>query len=99
MKETRNIVQKSVSRWAPSPFLLATVLTVSASLMSQASAQSGDAEKLLKATSDYVASQKAMSVTYDSDIEVITSNLQKIQFTSSGQLNPAARRTRPRQHR
>jgi len=36
--------------------------------------------------SDYVASQKAMSVTYDSDIEVITSNLQKIQFTSSGQV-------------
>jgi hypothetical protein len=27
-----------------------------------------------------------MSVTYDSDIEVITSNLQKIQFTSSGQV-------------
>jgi hypothetical protein len=36
--------------------------------------------------SDYVASQKTMSVTYDSDIEVITSSLQKIQFTSSGQL-------------
>jgi len=86
MRETRNTVQKSVGRWAPWPVLLATVLTVSASLMSQASARSGDAEKLLKAMSDYVASQKAVSVTYDSDIEVITSNLQKIQFTSSGQV-------------
>jgi hypothetical protein len=86
MRETRNTVQKSVGRWAPWPVLLATVLTVSASLMSQASAEGGDAEKLLKAMSDYVASQKAMSVTYDSDIEVITSNLQKIQFTSSGQV-------------
>ncbi len=36
--------------------------------------------------SDYVASQKNISVTYDSDIEVITSDLQKLQFTSSGQL-------------
>jgi hypothetical protein len=36
--------------------------------------------------SDFVASQKTISVTYDSDIEVITSTLQKIQFTSSGQV-------------
>jgi hypothetical protein len=35
---------------------------------------------------DYVGSQKSISVTYDSDIEVITSSLQKIQFTSSGQV-------------
>jgi hypothetical protein len=36
--------------------------------------------------SDYVASQKNISIAYDSDIEVITGDLQKIQFTSSGQL-------------
>jgi hypothetical protein len=86
MRETRNTVQKSVARSAPWPVLMATILAVSASLISQARAQSGDAEKLLKAMSDYVASQKAISVTYDSDIEVITSNLQKIQFASSGQV-------------
>jgi hypothetical protein len=86
MKETRNAVEKPVSRLAPWPVLLATIVTVSASLMSQASAQSGDADKILKAMSDYVASQKTLSITYDSDIEVITSNLQKIQFTSSGQV-------------
>ena len=39
-----------------------------------------------KTMSDYVASQKTLSITFDSDIEVITSNLQKIQFTSSGQV-------------
>ena len=86
MKKTRNAVEKSVGRSAPWPVLLAMVLTVSASLMSQASAESADADRLLKAMSDYVASQKTISVTYDSDIEVITFNLQKIQFTSSGQV-------------
>ena len=34
--------------------------------------------------SDFVASQKNISVTFDSDVEVITSDLQKLQFTSSG---------------
>ena len=59
---------------------------MSVSLLSPASAQSGDAEKILKGMADYVASQKALTVTYDSDVEVITSNLQKIQFTSSGEV-------------
>jgi hypothetical protein len=34
--------------------------------------------------SDYVASQKNISLTYDSDVEVITADVEKIQFTSSG---------------
>lgn len=62
------------------------ILTVSVSLASGASAENGDAEKLLKGMADYVASQKNLAVTFDSDIEVITSSLQKIQFTSSGQV-------------
>jgi hypothetical protein len=49
-------------------------------------AQGDDAGKILKAMSDFMASQKAYSMTYDSDIEVITTDLQKIQFTSSGQV-------------
>src|SRR5271169_1723769 len=49
-------------------------------------AQAQDATKILKAMSDYVASQKVISATYDTDIEVITSDLQKIQFASSGQM-------------
>jgi len=66
--------------------LVGIVLTVSVSNIPFANAQGGDAEKILKAMSDYVASQNTISVTYDSDIEVITSHLQKIQFTSSGQV-------------
>jgi hypothetical protein len=56
------------------------------SLMPEARAQGGDAEKLLKAMSDHIAGQKAVSVTFDSDIEVVTPSLEKIQFTSSGQV-------------
>jgi hypothetical protein len=45
-----------------------------------------DAVKILKAMADYTAGQKSISATFDSDIEVITQDLQKLQFTSSGQL-------------
>ena len=49
-------------------------------------AQAQEATRILKAMTDYTAAQKSISATFDSDIEVITPNLQKIQFTSSGQL-------------
>jgi hypothetical protein len=49
-------------------------------------AHAQDAGKVLKAMSDYLTGQKTISMTFDSDIEVITSELQKIQFTSSGQV-------------
>jgi hypothetical protein len=45
-----------------------------------------DAPRLLKAMTDYMAGQKSISAAFDSDIEVITPELQKIQFTSSGQM-------------
>jgi len=35
---------------------------------------------------DYLGTQKSLSASFDSDIEIITPELQKIQFTSSGQL-------------
>lgn len=49
-------------------------------------AQSPDAKAVLKSMSDYVSSQKTIELTYDSDIEVITSDLEKLQFTSSGEV-------------
>jgi hypothetical protein len=64
----------------------AITLVLAALLSATPSAQAQDATKILKAMTDYVASQKVISATYDSDIEVITNNLQKIQFASSGQL-------------
>jgi hypothetical protein len=62
-------------------------LAVMTTFIPNANAQKdGDAVKTLKAMSDYIANQKTFSMTFDSDIEVITSDLQKIQFTSSGQV-------------
>jgi hypothetical protein len=66
--------------------LFGAVLAVGITFVSPARAENGDAEKLLKGMADYIASQKNLAVTFDSDIEVITNNLQKIQFTSSGQV-------------
>jgi hypothetical protein len=48
--------------------------------------QADDAAQILKSMSDYVASQKNISLTYDSDVEVITSEVEKIQFNSSGKV-------------
>src|SRR5882762_10650992 len=50
------------------------------------SARADDSEKVLKAMTDYTAAQKSISATFDSDIEVVTPELEKIQFTSSGKL-------------
>jgi hypothetical protein len=86
MRAMHEPADNSTVRTARWPALFGAVLAVGITVLSPARAENGDAEKLLKAMSDYVASQKTISVTYDSDIEVITSNLQKIQFTSSGQV-------------
>jgi hypothetical protein len=51
-----------------------------------AQANDGGARKILKAMSDYMADQKSLSAKYDADIEVITPDLQKIQFTASGEV-------------
>jgi hypothetical protein len=50
------------------------------------SARGDDAAKVLKAMTDYTAAQKSISATFDSDIEVVTPELEKVQFTSSGKL-------------
>jgi hypothetical protein len=71
----------AIRTWVPVISLLFMTIMVPA-----AGAQDDSAKTLLKAMSDYVANQKDISIAYDSDIEVITADLQKIQFTSSGQL-------------
>ena len=49
-------------------------------------ARADDAAQILKTATDYVAGQQSISAKFDSDVEVITPDLQKIQFSSSGQL-------------
>jgi hypothetical protein len=48
------------------------------------SADEADARKLVKAMSDYMASQKAISFAYDSILEVVTTDNQKLGLASSG---------------
>lgn len=49
-------------------------------------ARADDPAKLLKTMADYLASQKSLSAKFDSDIDVVTPDLEKIQFASSGEL-------------
>jgi hypothetical protein len=49
-------------------------------------ARADDPAKVLKTMADYLAGQKSLSAKFDSDIEVVTQELQKIQFASSGEL-------------
>ena len=48
-------------------------------------AEDNEARSILKAMSDYVSSQQTIEVTFDSSIEIITPELEKIQFTNSGE--------------
>lgn len=67
----------------------ALLLTGSAALLltdSAARAEDGDAESILKSMADYVGSQQRIALGFDSTIEIITPELEKIQFTNSGSL-------------
>jgi len=72
----------------PRPWIgaIALALTALISVTPPAQAQGDDAAAILKAMSDYMASQKNISLTFDTDIEVITPDIQKIQFASSGKI-------------
>ncbi|WP_246755335.1 DUF2092 domain-containing protein [Rhizobium lusitanum] len=46
-----------------------------------------EAKDLLKAMSDYLAAQKAMSFSYDTNLEVVTKDHQKLLLASSGKID------------
>ena len=82
----RDVVSGS-SRWAFGWLAAGILMILTGPFVSSARAQQNDNSlQILKAMTDYVSSQKTISATYDTDIEVITDNLQKIQFASSGQM-------------
>ena len=55
-------------------------------LAATSAARADDPAKILKSMTDYLGGQKSLSASFDSDIEIITPELQKIQFASSGQM-------------
>ena len=65
--------------------LVLAVLWISAVMSVNAQSQENDAELILKSMSDYVGSLKTIELSFDSEIEIITPQLEKIQFTNSGQ--------------
>ncbi len=69
------------ARVAAVAFILAASLVGTGPL---AQAREGDAKALLKSMTDYVGSQTTIELAFDSSIEVITPELEKIQFTNSG---------------
>jgi hypothetical protein len=68
-----------------SPAVIALALITLLTVTPFARAQD-DAAAILKSMSDYMASQKTISLAFDADIEVITPDIQKIQFASSGRI-------------
>ena len=58
--------------------MAAIVAALALGIVIMPSARAEDANKLLKAMSDYVAGQKTISIAFDSDVEVVTSDMQKI---------------------
>ena len=75
------------ARRASRAWRVATVLLGAGLLSGLASPAWSDEEamQLLKKTSDYMAKQQTISMKFDSDIEIVTPSLQKIQFASSGE--------------
>lgn len=81
------MAQEGRARMVTSMLMLIFMTITGISLAtSEAKANKDDAFKILKGMSDYVAGQKTISVTFDASIEVVTPELEKIQYTNSGQV-------------
>lgn len=76
----RNTVQRAVSGMI--------VALTAGSLLCAAPAQADptSARRILKAMSDYMASQKDLSSEFDVELDVITAEIEKIQFSASGSM-------------
>ena len=66
--------------------VLAVAVTAGAATISAGQADETNAKSLLKAMSDYLAAQKAISFDYDSSLEIVSIQQQKIALASSGTL-------------
>ena len=81
-KTTRHFLKLSVANLSAA----ALCLIVGLGAPSGARADEADARKLLKAMSDYMAAQKAISLQYDTILEIVTKDKQKLGLASSGKI-------------
>ena len=81
-------MQEMARKWVKSSLVRIAVaalsLLVGLGTPSGAGADEADAKKLLKAMSDYMAAQKAISFAFDATLEVITKEEQRLALASSG---------------
>jgi hypothetical protein len=76
-------VMRSLKTWATVLALLGMAWTAN---ISAGHADEADAKRLFKAMSDYLAAQNAISFDYDVDLEIVSTQQQKIALASSGTL-------------
>ena len=81
MQDTVRSVARTVRKWT---ILLAVVGMAGTANLSAGRAGEADAKSLLKAMSDYLAAQKAISFDFDVDLELVSTQQQKIALVSSG---------------
>lgn len=74
---------KNAKRWV---FILAVAAMAGLSSSASVHADDAQAKTLFKAMSDYLAAQKAISFAFDSTLEVVTDQEQKLGLASSGKL-------------
>jgi hypothetical protein len=74
-------VMSIVEKWAA---VLTVVAAAGVANMSAGHAAEADAKRLFKAMSDYLGAQKAMSFDYDVNLELVSTQQQKIGLASSG---------------
>ncbi|UHD18042.1 DUF2092 domain-containing protein [Thiocapsa bogorovii] len=82
MKTSRILMKPSVPRLST----MTLCMTVALGTSTGVSADEADAKRLLKAMSDYLVAQQAISFDYDAVLEVITKDAQKLALASSGTL-------------
>jgi hypothetical protein len=82
MADTLNPYPPKVLRRVGKLVLLAGFMAAAAPM---ASADESGALRILKAMADHVSSQPSLTLKYDSDMEIVTSSLEKIQFSASGE--------------
>jgi hypothetical protein len=82
-----NVSQRLRRAAAAGASALALALVLGTAVSSVARAGEAEAKSLLKAMSDYMAGQKAISFDYDANFEIVTTDDQKIDLASSGQVS------------
>ncbi len=82
-------MMKNRRRWvlrAAKLAAVASLTSMSLSFLSPRANAEEDAATILKQMSDYLGGQKAIKASFNSGIEVVTDDLEKIQFNSSGEV-------------